>query len=91
MRTSKVAVPFLALFGGMIWVASAQAQEQRQPPQIPSEAYTACEGKASGSTCSVQFGDRSLSGTCEAPPPNASNKALACRPSGPPPGPPPSR
>ena len=52
----------------------------------PPEAYTACESKASGDACTVTTPDgKALSGTCEKPPPDASNTALACRPSGPPP------
>lgn len=50
----------------------------------PPEATTACASSSSGATCSFTIGDRTVSGTCEAPPDGSSG--LACRPSGPPPG-----
>ncbi|APR83396.1 Hypothetical protein A7982_08745 [Minicystis rosea] len=55
------------------------------PPPPPPEAFTACDGKARGDTCSVQFHDTAVQGTCDAPPDAGK---LACRPNGPPPAPP---
>lgn len=60
----------------------------RRPHGPPPEAIAACTDKAAGAACSVTFGDRTLTGTCAAPPDGGT---LACRPDGPPPGPPPGR
>jgi hypothetical protein len=53
------------------------------PPPLPQEAFTACEGKASGDACSVTFREHTMEGTCTAGPEGGK---LHCRPSGPPPG-----
>lgn len=52
------------------------------PPRPPQEALSACEGKSAGATCSFTHDGRAMEGTCFTP---ASDKPLACRPSGPPP------
>jgi hypothetical protein len=52
------------------------------PPRPPPEALRACDGKAAGASCSFSLGEHALEGTCWTP---ASDKPLACRPSGPPP------
>jgi hypothetical protein len=48
---------------------------QRRPPEA---AYAACAGRSDGSSCTVTFPDRTLSGSCVAPP-NGDGK-LACLP-----------
>ena len=64
------------------------------PHAPPPEAFTACEGKAAKDACSVQLGDKSVEGTCEAAPEGAEDTRLSCRsaggppPGGHPPGPP---
>lgn len=64
-------------------VVSAAAYGQlQQPPQHrgpPKEALNACVGKSDGATCSVVLKDKTLSGTCHAPP----NGQLACVPAPP--------
>jgi hypothetical protein len=55
------------------------------PPPPPPEAYASCQSRAQGDACSVQFGDRTIEGTCM---PDPSDGRLFCRPSGPPPRPP---
>jgi hypothetical protein len=63
--------------------------DQGRPAQgPPPEAYAACDGKKQGDSCRVKLGDREMDGTCENPPPGASESRLACRPAGPPPAPP---
>jgi hypothetical protein len=52
-------------------------------PHPPPEALAACDGKESGDACSVALPDRTLNGTCLAPP----GKRLACIPEGAPPPP----
>lgn len=68
------------------------------PPRPPEEAFTACDGKSAGASCTVSFTDRdgnarSLTGTCLQPPPGVSETRLFCAPPRPdgsgPPGPPP--
>lgn len=56
------------------------------PPSPPPAAFEACASKSQGAACTVSFHDRQIEGTCETFP---SDSRLACRPSGPPPGPPP--
>ncbi len=63
---------------GLAPVASAD------PPQPPKEAFTACANLKAGDACTVTFGPNTIDGTCAATPDNQ----LACRPDGPPPGPP---
>lgn len=49
----------------------------------PPEAFTACEGKTAGATCTVAFDAHTLDGTCLAPPPHARDageSCLACAP-----------
>jgi hypothetical protein len=50
----------------------------RRPPE---EAYAACTGLERGSSCTVTFPERTLAGSCGAPP--NGDGALACLPSDP--------
>lgn len=75
---------FLTVVAGVGTATAALAE----PPPLPAEAFTACESKAEGDACSVTMGDRTITGTCATHP---KETKLHCRPSGPPPGPPPSR
>lgn len=52
-------------------------QERPKPPQA---AFDACNGKAEGDACSVQLGERKISGTCQSAP--GGEKALLCFPAG---------
>jgi hypothetical protein len=58
------------------------------PPAPPPEAYAACESKAAGDACVVDIHGTEVKGVCAADP--AGRAKLACRPSSPPPCPPPS-
>jgi hypothetical protein len=80
-RTTKVTKvgASLAVLGVMLVAASNASAD---PPPIPQEAFTACEGKAAGDACSVTFHEHTIEGTCAARPEGG---ALFCRPSGPPP------
>jgi hypothetical protein len=49
----------------------------------PREALAACASLTADAACSFTLGSHSVSGTCATPP---DGSALACRPSGPPPG-----
>jgi hypothetical protein len=53
-----------------------------EPPQLPPEAYAACDSKQEGDACSVQIRDREIQGTCTS---GDSTGKLFCRLSGPPP------
>jgi hypothetical protein len=53
---------------------------RREPPPF---AFTACDGKAAGDTCSVQLHDTEISGTCAA----TSDDRVFCRPEHMPPPP----
>ena len=59
----------------------AQPPHRRGPPP---EALQACASKSQGATCTIDFPDRQLEGTCE----SHHGETLACRPARPP-GPPP--
>jgi hypothetical protein len=75
-----------ALAAGLALVALAGAEPPPGPPPgPPPEAFTACDGKASGDACSVTCHDHTMDGTCATPP---NETKLACRPNHPP-GPPP--
>ncbi len=52
------------------------------PP--PAEVFAACDGKAADEACSVTIGDRSIEGTCKAPPPGVAETRLGCAPARPP-------
>ena len=71
--------------GIVVWTlmvaAPAGAWDRGSGP--PQEAVTACASLTANAACSFAMGDRSVTGTCETPP---GGSALACRPSGPPPG-----
>ena len=59
----------------------AQAGGNRKPPQIPQEAYDACASASEQDSCSMSGRDgETLKGVCMAPPPDADNDELACRP-----------
>jgi hypothetical protein len=51
------------------------------PHGPPPEALAACTNQTAGAACSFSHHDRSLTGTCKAPP-EGSNGALACAPEG---------
>jgi hypothetical protein len=62
--------------------AAVYAQQSRPPGGgPPAEAFEACVGKSRGDACTVTFGDRTMKGTCEAPPPDVKDTRLSCRPS----------
>ena len=65
--------------------ATVYAQSGHPPGVLPAAAYSACSGKSQGDACTVRMGERAIAGSCENPPPDATNKSLACRPAGPPP------
>jgi hypothetical protein len=60
--------------------AVALAEDRPAPRPPPEEAFTACDGKTAGAECTVTFGDRSLTGTCLAPPPDVNETRLFCAP-----------
>jgi len=79
----------VALFGLFI-AASAVAEPkkggggERQHRRPPPAAFDACKGKQEKAACEVTFGERKITGACQATP----EGALACRPDrpmGPPP------
>lgn len=82
------------LIAGLFFMSlSALAQEGGQergecPRRPPPEALAACEGKSAGTSCQFSHEGRDVSGTCFTP---ASDRPLACRPEGGPPGPPQDR
>jgi hypothetical protein len=47
------------------------------PPDLPPEAYSACESKSQGDACTVQFRNEAHNGTC-APAPSGDGR-LFCR------------
>ncbi|MFT3840301.1 MAG: hypothetical protein QM723_25155 [Myxococcaceae bacterium] len=59
--------------------AAAYGQLPQQHRGPPKEAVNACAGKSDGASCSVVLKDKTLSGTCHAPP----NGQLACLPAPP--------
>jgi hypothetical protein len=65
-------------------VAAAEPLQER--PKPPQAAFDACRNRAEGDACTVELGDRKISGTCRKPPEGA--QELICFPAGPPPGPP---
>lgn len=52
------------------------------PP--PEAIFTACDGKAADAACTVTLGDRTIEGTCKAPPPGVEGTRLGCVPARPP-------
>jgi hypothetical protein len=85
-RSRRATLHVLIPLGLVAVVSSARASVSAPPPGPPAEAFSACEGKASGDACTVQLRDRAVSGTCDTPP---GESRLACRPNDmPPPGPP---
>ncbi len=76
---------FVAAFAALAQEQSGQQGQggpggHRGPP--PQEALKACEGKSVDAPCSFTHDGHEVTGTCFTP---ASDKPLACRPSGPPP------
>jgi hypothetical protein len=72
----------LCLFLGTLTLATAYADG---PPAPPEEAFTACQSKSAGDSCTATMRDHQEPGTCTAFP---SDGRLFCRPSaqhGPPP------
>jgi hypothetical protein len=65
-------------------VAAAEPLQER--PKPPQAAFDACRNRAEGDACTVELGDRKISGTCRKPPDG--EQGLICFPAGPPPGPP---
>jgi hypothetical protein len=59
-------------------LASAASAAGEGPPRLPPEAFTACDGKASGDACKVKLGDHTIEGTCVTHP---SEQRLFCMPS----------
>jgi hypothetical protein len=84
MKIPCIVTLFMAV--GLL-VQSTTVHAQSRPPSggPPTEAYSACSGKSQGESCTAKMGDREMTGSCETPPPDATDKSLACRPSGPPP------
>jgi len=86
MRQQSLLRSLLALSAVTALLAIAVAAEA-DPPAPPAEAYTACDSKAEGDACTVTMHEHTITGTCATLP---KETKLHCRPSGPPPGPPPS-
>jgi len=55
-------------------------------PAPPPEASAACTGKAAGASCSFNHGERSIAGTCAAPPGQSELSCLPPMPQGKPVG-----
>jgi hypothetical protein len=63
--------------GLLVLAGRASADEPpAHPHRPPPAAYTACDGKASGDACTVQFHDKTVSGTCDTFPGDSS---LSCK------------
>lgn len=87
------------LFAGVLVAAAfpfiAVADDAPPPPPPghgphrgpPPEALAACKDASEGATCSFTHRDHSITGTCSHGPDGKG--PLACKPDGPPPGPPP--
>ncbi|HTQ08280.1 MAG TPA: hypothetical protein VMI54_30710 [Polyangiaceae bacterium] len=65
----------------------AAAEPSQDRPKPPQAAFDACRDRSEGDACSVDFGGRTISGTCRKPPEGDAD--LICMPAGPPPGAPP--
>lgn len=55
--------------------------QQPQPKQSPQQAFTACSGKTSRQSCSVNTPNGTITGTCQMPP---NQSSLICVPNNPP-------
>jgi hypothetical protein len=82
-----MAICLLASCGGASGEKNSGAPPQgggadRQPPQMPEEAFTACEGKSAGDACTVQRENVAEEGTCAAAPEGEGDARLSCRPAG---------
>ncbi len=70
---------------------NAESHRDRMPPRgrrPPPEAFAACEGKADGAECKVEFRGEVIEGVCIAP---RSEDGLFCMPNDMPPPPPEGR
>jgi hypothetical protein len=65
-------------------ITALTSGDSDRPQGPPPEAYDACSGKVAGAACSVTLHDRTIAGTCAAPPQGAPDTRLACRPEPPP-------
>jgi hypothetical protein len=93
--SNRISIAFVArsvaLAGGLGLLALAGVADADPPPPCehhhgpPPEAFTACDGKASGDACTVSHHDFVLHGACGAP---HGETSLFCVPDGPPPPPP---
>jgi len=57
--------------------ATDGGRPRRKPPEA---AYTACESKATGDACTITHDDHTITGTCVAPPAEAEDTRIHCRP-----------
>jgi len=73
-----------AALAGEALGAEPEGGPRRGPPP---EAFAACEDKAAGDDCTVSLPDREVQGECVAPPPDAPDDRLVCRPDDMPPPP----
>jgi hypothetical protein len=88
MRIPSFLVPSLAVIA-LYAAPLASPALADGPPPLPPEAYAACESKAEGDACTVQFHGGEVHGQCA---PDREGKGLFCRPDRmPPPPPAPSR
>jgi len=102
LKTIPFWLPIVLALGSASLAHAQPTDGGGAPPRggPPAEAVAACQGKASGATCSFTGRqNETLSGTCDAPPsgpPGSSSSnsstsgTLACRPARPS-GPPPQR
>jgi hypothetical protein len=57
---------------------AAPAPPQEAPPQIPPEAFEACNGKSVGDACVTVLGDQATEGQCASAPVEANDSRLMC-------------
>ncbi len=86
MNPIRVCILFLSAAAASP-VATASAQSDQRPHGPPPAAFDACNGKSSGDSCTVTFGERTVDGSCRQLP---QDDRLACMPDHMP-GPPPDR
>jgi len=60
----------------------------QHPHGPPPEAFAACQSKAAGDACTISFQEKTLAGTCTAPPAGAPDARVFCLPKDMPPPPP---
>jgi hypothetical protein len=56
--------------------SAAPGEHEHGKRELPPAAFDACQGKAAGDACTVQFGTRQVDATCAAAP----DGRLACKP-----------